>query len=72
MKHIATENKHTLVLNKNEWHGLKCILDDYNHSNNGMEFYSKNEEQTAKRLFKLFNIECLIGDNYEDIVPREA
>ena len=72
MKHIATEKKHTLVLNENEWNGLETMMADFNDFNNGMEFFTKDEELIGKQLLKLFDIECLIGDNYEDIVPREA
>ena len=59
MKHIATEEKHTLVLNENEWHGLKFIMDGYNEAFKGLEFDNEDIQQTNKRLCKLFNIECL-------------
>lgn len=62
MRHTVTENKHTLVLNENEWHGLRCILDGYNEAFAGLEFDDEDGQKTAKRLFKLFDIECLIDD----------
>ena len=62
MKHIATEKKHTLVLNEDEWYGLETILAGYNEAFAGMEFEDKESQRIAKRLFKLFDIDCLISD----------
>ena len=62
MRHIATENKHTLVLNEDEWYGMETILAGYNEAYAGLEFDDKDCQQTAKRLFKLFDIDCLIDD----------
>ena len=62
MKHIATEKKHTLVLNEDEWYGLETILAGYNEAFAGMEFEDKESQRIAKRLFKLFDIGCLRSD----------
>ena len=66
MKHIATEEKHTLVLNENEWHVLRCILDCYNGSFAGLEYDDEDWQQTATQLFKLFDIEYLLDKHNDD------
>lgn len=63
MKHIAAEKKHTLVLNEDEWYGLKTILAGYNEAFAGMGFDDIKSQRIAKRLFRLFDIDCLIDNS---------
>ena len=66
MKHIATEDKHTLVLDENEWRVLRCILDAYNRAFEGLEYDDEDWQRTAKRLFKLFDIEYWLDKHNDD------
>ena len=66
MKHITTEDKHTLVLNEDEWLTLRCLVDCYNGAFAGLGFYDEDRERATKQLFKLFDIKCWIDKHNDD------